>query len=150
MPSDELSLDDLGLDLVPGRVGPGRQPKPLTAEFVRDLTESDLTIPATVPTTSPPLNKIRDRHHALARVLATGTSEGEASIVTGYSLSRISILKADPQFQQLLDFYRDTSTEVVADFRARMATRGGRKVLNARRKRGRKQLVIRIGGKHGR
>jgi large subunit ribosomal protein L34 len=35
-------------------------------------------------------------------------------------------------------------------FRARMATKWGRKVLNARRKKGRHQLVISIGSKSGR
>jgi large subunit ribosomal protein L34 len=32
-------------------------------------------------------------------------------------------------------------------FRARMATKGGRKVLNARRKKGRHQLVVTVGHK---
>lgn len=32
-------------------------------------------------------------------------------------------------------------------FRARMKSKGGRKVLNARRRRGRKKLSVKIGGK---
>ena len=32
-------------------------------------------------------------------------------------------------------------------FRARMATKGGRKVLNARRRKGRHKLVVEIAGK---
>jgi hypothetical protein len=121
-----LPMDlDLDLGLVPGlRQGPGRKAKEIVASYSRDLTVADLTMAPAKPSTNPPLKKIRDSHHSLARVLATGMSEGDASIVTGYSPGRISVLKADPQFQDLLTFYRETATEVVADFRARMADMG--------------------------
>lgn len=125
---DVLGLaEDVGLDLGPvtTRTGPGRQAKQVTAEFSRALTPADFALArASGPIQAKPLAKIRDSHHSLARVLATGTSEGDASIITGYSPSRISVLKADPQFQELLEFYRSTATQVVADFRARMADMG--------------------------
>lgn len=115
---------DLGIDLglLPRA---GRQAKPLFAEFVRELAPADLTMPAVRVQTAPPLKKIRDTHHALARVLVTAGSESEASAITGYSLSRISILKADPQFQELLEFYREGSERVVTDMRERMAGMAG-------------------------
>jgi hypothetical protein len=119
-------MDDLGLDIggLTPRVGPGRQAKALAAEFSHELTEAHLSMEAVEVQTAPSIKRLRDSHHALARCLATGMKEAEASLVTGYSSSRISVLKSDPQFAELCEFYRGTSTDIVADFRMRMATMG--------------------------
>jgi len=62
-----------------------------------------------------PLTKIRERHHALAKLLASGgISQNEASIITGYDISTISILKNDPAFKELILFYQN---EVNAEYR---------------------------------
>lgn len=118
-----LDFEELGLDLTEF-VRSGRPAKVVDAQYSRDLTAADLSMPKAEVQKARPLAKIRDAHHALARVLATGTSEAEASAITGYSPSRISILKADPQFQELLAFYRSTSVEAVSDFRQRMLNLG--------------------------
>lgn len=115
-------LEDLGMDL--GLPGPGRKKAALKAAYSRDLTKADLAMPTPAPLEAKPLKAIRDSHHALARCLATGMSEGDASLTTGYSPGRISVLKADPQFQDLLTFYRQEGQKAVADFRARMADMG--------------------------
>lgn len=119
-----MPIDDLDLDLVVPRTGPGRQPKEVSVEFVRELTVADLNSPASQIQTPQPIKALRDTHHSLARLLATGMSEHEASLQTGYSPSRISILKADPTFQELLAFYRSRGEDSVADFRERMAVIG--------------------------
>lgn len=97
---------NLPLDIV--RTTGRAQNAPPSADFVRPLTEADLVLLAeekgSVP---PPVKRIRDRHHALARILASGKSEGEAAAITGYDISRVSILKNDPAFRELLAFYRD-------------------------------------------
>jgi hypothetical protein len=97
---------DLGLNIV--NLGPGRPRKPLEATSVRPLVEADLELAATVERNSQPpaIKRITDRHHALARLLAAGTPEGEAALILGYDNSRVSILKQSPAFQELLALYR--------------------------------------------
>ena len=119
----DVNLEELGLDLTQS-VRKGRPSSSIVETFAREISEADLAMPATQVQKAPELKKIRDSHHALARVLATGMGEQEAAAITGYSSSRISILKADPQFNELLEFYRGQAQEVVADFRTRMVNMG--------------------------
>ena len=81
---------------------------------------------------TPHIKKLRETHHRLARLLATGTKEGHVAAVSGYSLSRLSILKNDPAFQELVQFYREEVHDVhldaekqLADLRSDAVRRGG-------------------------
>jgi hypothetical protein len=100
-------VSDLGLNIV-NLGGPGRPAKPLEAVVLRDLNTADLELAAATERHSQPpaLKKITDRHHALARLLASGTKEGEAAMILGMDNSRVSILKNSPAFVELLDLYR--------------------------------------------
>lgn len=96
----ELRIDNLGR--------PGRRSKPISAEYVRDVEEADLELLAVAPrgTTAPTIQRITDRHHQLARLLASGMKDGEAALTVGYDISRVSIIKQSPAFQDLLAVYR--------------------------------------------
>ena len=109
-----------------GRIA-GRGATAFVAEMVRGLEEEDLLLRRATPvgSTSPPIAKLRYQHHKLAQLLANGTGEGEASLITGYSISRISILKADPAFKQLLSHYIGVNQEVFIDLQHRMAGLAG-------------------------
>lgn len=86
----------------------GRRPADLAVDVVRPLVETDMAaLSVDRAISAPSITEIRSRHHALARALASGMSEGEAAIVSGYSQSRVSILKADPAFQELYRFYKN-------------------------------------------
>lgn len=97
---------------------------PLSASMVRELTQADLLVAKATPGGVFPsqVKKLNDKHHALARALASGMDQTTAGIVTGYSDSRISILKNDPSFQELLVFYRKNLDVVYADLHGRMST----------------------------
>lgn len=125
--TDLPDLDDPGpplrdsIDLTPRTRG--RPPLRLEAEVKRDLTEADLSLlGAPRGVKAPSIGKIRDRHHSLARCIAQGMKDHEASAITGYSPSRISILKSDPLFNALVEGYRDLSADAYADFVDRATT----------------------------
>ena len=74
---------------------------------------------------APPLiTRLRERHHALARCLAVGLRDAEASAVTGYDLSRISILKRDPTFRGLVLDYQSGHSASVGEFIERATVLG--------------------------
>ena len=95
----------------------GRVAKTLRIEGAGELTPADLQLLNAERGTKPvPIKELRDRHHNLARLLASGVKPFEAAIITGYSVSRISILKGDPQFQALMEDYRSQGDAAQADF----------------------------------
>lgn len=110
---------DLDLDLFRTH---GRSAQPLTFEVIGELEEADIRALSVEKGSKPsPLKRITDRHHALARNLASGMAEGEAAYVCGISNSRVSILKADPAFQELVTFYREHVEAKYADMHQRLA-----------------------------
>lgn len=98
----------------------GRAPQPVSTEFVRELGPADLALLASERgVQAAPRQKLRDRHHALARCLAQGMSNSEAGAVTGYSPSTIAILNSDPAFMDLIAHYARIEDSLLADFQDR-------------------------------
>lgn len=96
---------------------------PLHFETVRELSEADIIVrqACNIGSVTPSIKSLRATHHKLAQCLASGFSDSEASLSTGYSPSRISILKRDPAFRELLAFYSEARKEVFIDVTQRMA-----------------------------
>jgi hypothetical protein len=51
----------------------------------------------------------RTRHHQLAQYMSMGMTNVEISRILGYSMSRLSILRTDPMFQELLAHYEQNA-----------------------------------------
>lgn len=125
MARDVISLDDLqSLAIGSAR---GKKAMPLSMEFERELGPSDLPLilePPPQGAFTPPLARIRNSHHMLARLLAEGKSGQEASLVTGYAPSRISILQNDPAFAELVVYYKGQVEAKYLDVHERLAMLG--------------------------
>lgn len=96
----------------------GRKLSALELEILGPIEPQDLIAreEGGLPTSeAPTIAKLRGIHHEIAQLLAQGLSETEVSAITSYSLSRISILKRDPSFKDLVAFYQKQKTEQFAD-----------------------------------
>ena len=112
-----IRVADLGLQIV----GALRQESPVVVQFVRDLLPADMPLLKLEKASKPaPLKRLHDSHHTLARLVAEGVAHMEISLITGYAISRISILLGDPSFAELVEFYRGAKREAVADVELRM------------------------------
>lgn len=120
--SEPARMDVSELTLAP-RIK-GRAAVPISTELVRELAPADFALLASERGSAEtrPIAKLRDRHHALARCLAQGMKNNEAAAITGYDPSRISILKADPTFRELVEQYSRVEDSVMADFTDRATT----------------------------
>lgn len=97
----------------------GRLAKPPRIISVRPLTREDLAVLKETRVT-PRVKNLRAQHHRLAYMLASGMTTKEASDVTGYSVTRILQLKADPAFRQLMSEFepeaKATARQVVDEY----------------------------------
>lgn len=86
-----------------------RNPATPRITSVRALTRADL-IHLQQPSTRPRLQKLRDSHHVVARLLASGMGVAETAAASGYAANRVSILRSDPAFVELIAKYRAEDT----------------------------------------
>lgn len=105
----------------------GKFLSPLELEILDGVDVGDLVERATSPLASsevPTIARLRQIHHEIARLLSSGLTETEVAGATGYSLSRISILKNDPSFKELLAYYAKSQAETFIDVKKRLAMLG--------------------------
>lgn len=117
-----MAEDIVDLDLIRPRLLPGAPAREPTAEYSRDLNPSDIAALSARPKTEPyQIKAIRATHHALAKCLASGMKQTQASLVTGYTPTRIGQLMRDPSFAALVEDYKAEAQSIFADMTERMA-----------------------------
>jgi hypothetical protein len=98
----------------------------LTVEFVRQLTQEDVSglAKGQLPAPVQPLARVEAKHHALARLLASGASQVEAALAIGYTPQRVHMLTEDPLFCEVLEYYRTQAEARFLDAHERLGLLG--------------------------
>jgi hypothetical protein len=68
--------------------------------------------------------RLRDSHHAVARLTAEGRNPAEISALSGYSPSHLWKIRRDPGFIELVNHYRAEARAACANMMDRMETLG--------------------------
>lgn len=98
----------------------------MSLEIIRPLRQVELgELEKPLGVKTPAVGKIRQSHHALARLMAEGRKGVEIAAITGYSQSRISILKGDPAFAELVQYYSGQVEGKFMDVHERLAALQG-------------------------
>jgi hypothetical protein len=82
--------------------------RPEVSDF-RTLTRADLAL-LSEKRPAQTLQTLRDTHHRVARAVAAGLKTHEVATHCGISLNRVSMLKKDPAFTELVAHYRGIVT----------------------------------------
>lgn len=89
--------------------GPGRPSKNKLVDGVAELSPADIASAQRAPQSR--VQTLRDSHHRLARLLASGLKQVEVAEISGYSANRIAQLRQDPAFMELVEHYRKMVNE---------------------------------------
>jgi hypothetical protein len=86
----------------------GKLASPVRVLAVRVLSREDLNrVRSDQKRVTVRVREFRDAHHRLARLVASGLRIPEILRITGYSAGRLTSLKSDPAFIELVASYRD-------------------------------------------
>lgn len=88
---------------------------PLTAEHAA-LAEAHAASGIVLGVANPTVKALRHTHHRLAQLLAGGMDETVAAKLCNYTANRVSILKSDPAFAELLAHYAATKDDAFVEF----------------------------------
>lgn len=97
---------------------------PVEFSVLGPVTEADLAVLRSAerrPKGHAPLRRITERHHAVARLLAGGTSVSHVAVITGLTPANIYRLRDDPSFQELVEFYRADIHDTYRSMHAQLA-----------------------------
>ena len=125
-PPGEEGFDEAEYVLASVRGGKKRFKRAVLWEVVRSLRVPDdlPLLNQSLPQARQSLSQIRHSHHQLAQLIATGSEQNECSRITGYAPQYISILKTDPTFKELVEYYASQREMVYIDAIERMRSLG--------------------------